>query len=109
MTLQSKLQIIADRLSELPFEHIYHYRRAVTDTPFLVWQENEESDSFYAGNRKRVQKITGTVDFYTKDEFDPLIDQIQDALTDVVPWSLESVQYEEETELIHYEWSFEVI
>lgn len=55
------------------------------------------------------QAITGTTDYFTRDEFDPAIDRIQDANQSLgIAWRLNSVQYEDDTELIHYEWSWEV-
>ena len=55
------------------------------------------------------QNIVGTVDLFTKTEFDPLADDVQNVLDELgVTWSLESVQYEDETNLIHMEWSWGV-
>lgn len=67
--------------------------------------------SFHADNRKQEQQISGTVDCFTQIEYDPLLDEIQEALdaTENVAWMLESVQYEDETKYIHYEWAFRVI
>ena len=61
-------------------------------------------------NRKQEQQVHGTIDCYTKIEFDPLLDEIQDALNAAgIGWSLLTVQYEDETNLIHYEWEFYVV
>ena len=55
--------------------------------------------------------MRGTIDLYTRQEFDPAVDQIQEGLntSEGVGWVLSSVQYEDETNLIHYEWTFAVI
>ena len=53
--------------------------------------------------------MQGTIDLYTKTEFDPLVDQIHEAMAEnKIPASISSVQYEDETQLIHYTWDFEV-
>ena len=42
-------------------------------------------------------------------EYDELIDKIQDALNkNCISFNLNSVQYEDETGYIHYEWRFEI-
>lgn len=49
--------------------------------------------------------MSGIVDFYTQTEFDPIADTIQGILNgEDIGWSLDSVQYEEETNLIHFQW-----
>lgn len=52
------------------------------------------------------QGITGTVDYFTLTEYDANIEAIQVALNNVenLSWAINSVQYEEDTNLIHYEW-----
>lgn len=108
MTLQSKLRRLATALTAIsPSVNVYHYWRPQMTAPFIVWQE-EEGEEFWTCNRMVEQTISGSIDFYTMTEFDPIVDDIQGALTalDVCGWSLESIQYEDETNLIHYSWSF---
>lgn len=84
---------------------VTHYTRAKAAPPFLIWAEEGEEESVNSDNHKSEQQITGTVNFYTKTEFDPLIDMIQTILNDnAVGWMLEAVMYEDETALIHYSW-----
>ena len=62
-----------------------------------------------ANNKKEIQTIGGTIDYFTKQEEDPNVDKIQKELdNDGISYRLESVQYEEDTEYIHYEWVWEV-
>lgn len=76
--------------------------------PFLVWAEDGDNTA-WADDRMMEQAITGTTDYFTRDEFDLAIDRIQDANQSLgIAWRLNSVQYEDDTELIHYEWSWEV-
>lgn len=75
--------------------------------PYLVWAETGEGDDFAADNRKAERIITGTVDCFSKQEYDPLFDAVEKMLEKKTKsWTLESVQYEEETNLIHYAWSW---
>ena len=108
MSLQSKLQQIGMAFMGVT-ENCYHYWRPVKDVPCLIWAESGEENSFHSNNGKSEQRIIGTVDLFTKQEFDPLVDGVQEALEELgVTWNLESVQYEEETNLIHYEWAWGV-
>lgn len=108
-SLQSKLQQIGTALAAVT-EKTYHYWRPVKDVPCLIWAESGEENSFHAGNHKQEQRIIGTVDLFTRTEFDPLCDQVQEALEALgLTWNLESVQFEDETNLIHYEWTWGVV
>lgn len=109
MSLVSKLQIMAAALVPLT-DHVYHYWRPRPNgvDRYIIWAEDTEDNSFHAGNVKLEQAIHGTIDLYTKEEFDSLIDAIQDKLNSLenVSWSLDSSQYEDDTGLIHYEWEW---
>ena len=107
-TLQSKLQYVGAAFATAVTSS-YHYFRPADTWPCLVWQEDGEGESFHASNHKREQTIHGTTDYYTQTEYDPAIDDIQDTLENIsAAWSLNSVQYEEATKLIHYEWEWNV-
>lgn len=63
-----------------------------------------------ADNQKVGQVLSGTIDFFTRTENDPAIVEIQTALENAeISYYLNSVQYEEETRYIHYEWRWEVV
>lgn len=101
-----------DELNSVEGARFYHYRRpSNVKSEYGVWAEDGENNSFHSDNGKAEQQIHGTVDYYTLDEFNPVIDAIQQALENVTPggWFLSSVQYEDDTNLIHYEWDFEVV
>lgn len=87
---------------------VYHYRRPKDPTEkYIVWAEDSEDSSFAAGNRTEEQQLHGTVDYYTLTEFDENVDLIQTALYEAgIGFRINSVQYEDETNLIHYEWEF---
>ena len=108
-SIQSKLQYVGKAFSEaVPAS--YHYFRLPDRFPCLVWQEDGENGSFHANNHKEEQAIHGTTDYFTQTEWDPAVDLIQATLENIgAAWTLNSVQYEEETRLIHYEWDWTVI
>ena len=85
---------------------VYHYLRPVNvQKDYIVWAEDSEDESFEANNAKQEQQIHCTVDYFTQTEFDPAVDSIQEALNgDGIGFRLNSVQYEDDTKLIHYEW-----
>ena len=108
MSLQNKLQQIGTALSGVT-TNCYHYWRFKKDYPCIVWAETAEEYSFNSDNHKTIQRIIGTVDLFTHTEFDTLIDTVQTTLDSLqMTWGLESVQYEEETNLIHYQWNWGV-
>ena len=109
MSLQSRLESIGAALAEIT-HHCYHYWRSAPKgvKKYIVWAEDGEQNSFNADNHKVRQALTGTVDFFTLEEYDAIIDEIQDTLEGIegLSWNLNSVQYEEDTKFIHYEWMF---
>lgn len=111
-SLMNTLKGIHDELNKVEGTSFYHYRRPTNiKSEYGVWAEDGEANSFKANNHKAEQQIHGTVDYYTLNEFNPILDDIQEALDNVTPggWFLASVQYEDDTNLIHYEWEFEVV
>ncbi|MCX7772215.1 MAG: hypothetical protein N2376_03780 [Clostridia bacterium] len=90
--------------------HVFHYSATDQTGNYIIWAEEGEGGSAYADNKKIQQVLHGTIDYFTKTEFDPVFQQIQMKLNSVdeLAWSLNSIQYEEETGYIHYEWVWEV-
>lgn len=111
MSLQSRLEPLGLALAEIT-PYCYHYWRSAPKgvKKYIVWAEDSEMNSFEADNLKQRQGLTGTIDFFTLEEFDGIVDEIQDCLQKLegIVWSLNSVQYEDETRFIHYEWSFQM-
>ena len=107
MTLKQKIEPIGKAYSKI-IENCYHYWRPKLSAPFLVWAEDGDN-AVWADDQMIEQAITGTTDYFTQEEFDPAIDAIQNANISLgSAWRLNSVQYEEDTSLIHYEWTWEV-
>ena len=87
---------------------VSHYERLKSDR-YFVWQEDGEN-ALEVDNAHKNTAITGTTDLYTKQEFDPWIKAFESALDAFgVSWYLNTVQYEDETGFIHYEWRWEVL
>ena len=55
------------------------------------------------------QAINGSIDLFVSDPATSWPQRIQDAINGRVAWTLNSVQYEEDTRLIHYEWLYEAV
>lgn len=90
-------------------EEVYHYTAPADSTRYIVWAEDSEIASLEADNYKPGQTIEGTIDLYTTNEDDAWIVDVPNALNAArIGWSLNSVQYEDETRFIHYEWLFRV-
>lgn len=104
MMLQKKLEQFGVRLSAIT-ENCFHYYRSNKKMPCIVWSEDGEDGSFYSDNLKSEQNLTGTISAYSKTEFDSLFDEVQTVLDEMgAAWFIEAVQFEEETNLIHYTW-----
>lgn len=91
-----------------------------TKPPYIVYSPDGAND-FTAGGRHAEKAVEGTIDLYTKEQFDPLARKIENALDDLagnqtIAWHMNSVQYETEagtpesgyTGLTHYEWVYQI-
>lgn len=108
ITMLSSLETVMNAMLSVT-EEVYHYTAPEDSNRYIVWAEDMEVASLEADNYKPGQTIEGTIDLYTKDEDDPWIPEIPDALNAArIGWNLNSVQYEDETRFIHYEWLFRV-
>lgn len=88
-------------------DSVSHSARLTSDR-YFVWQEDGSND--LAGDNGHVETaVTGTTDLYTKQEFDPWADALGESLSSYgISWTLDNVQYEEDTGFYHYEWLWEV-
>lgn len=106
--MNSKIKIIRDTLLKVS-DNVGHYEAMEKTDQYIVWAEDSEGSSVEGNDQKTNQSIQGTIDYFTKEDMDPKADEIQKALIDAcISFYLNSVQYEEETGYIHYEWVFEV-
>ena len=107
-SVNEKLKKIRDAMNALSTDNVYHYRRPEKKKPqYVIWQEDGSGTDGWFDNHVGEQQIHGTIDLYTLQEYDPLVDEIQEQVNTLAAgWSLSSVQYEDETNLIHYEWEW---
>lgn len=110
--MNSKIKKVRDALNKVS-DKVYHYECMKKQDQYIVWKEDSEGSSVNGDNRKLNQSIQGTIDYFTKTEFDENVDRIQDALNAAcISFYLNSVQDESRDNsgsgYIHYEWVFEV-
>ncbi|MVB11178.1 hypothetical protein CAFE_18860 [Caprobacter fermentans] len=100
-TLKAALLSVADNVG--------HYKAHKKTDQYIVWAEDGGGGG-YADNRHTTDTLTGTVDYFTKSEYDPNVKAIGAALDAAgIAHRLNSVQYEDDTGYIHYEWVWTVI
>lgn len=110
MSLQSRIAELKAALVGVTAS-TYHFRRPAggVKSGYIVLAETGESSDTWSDNCKDEQAVTVAVDYFTLTEFDPLVDDIQQALNSIrCGWRLDAVQYEDETNLIHYTWEVEM-
>lgn len=106
--MEEKQNRIKNALLEVS-DQVYHYHAMDAEPPYLVWAE-EQTEHEWSDNTPSMETLIGTVDYFTLEENDPAVRKVEQALTGCgASWSLESVQFEENTGLIHYEWAWEVV
>ena len=88
---------------------VYHYETLNKPDQYIVWMEDSGGVNAWADDICTYLTITGTIDYFSRIEDDPNVEQIQHALNNGnIVWRLNSVQYEEDTKYTHYEWEWEV-
>jgi len=105
-----KLTDLRDALLSLsmPVHHFFPHKEKADQ--YIVWAEDGEAGAGYADNQKTNQVIQGTLDYFTKTEFDSNLALIQEKLNSMdMAWRLNTIEYEEDTGYIHYEWVWELI
>lgn len=89
--------------------NVYHFTAGKPTGNYIVWAEDGQGNSVSADNKMQIQTISGTTDYFTKTESDPAIAEIQNAHNALeIAWYLNSVQYEDDTGYLHFEWCWEV-
>ena len=90
-------------------DNVKHFDATGAKGNYIVWAEDGQGDAAYADAKMQEQTLTGTIDYYTKIEYDPDFKAIQTALDDAgISYRLNSIQFEEATHYIHYEWVFNI-
>lgn len=84
------------------------HRERLKSRRYMVWQEDGSGDLAAAGRHVEMA-VSGTTDLFTPQEFDPWADALGESLSaHGVSWTLNSVQYEPDIRLTHYEWRWTV-
>lgn len=88
---------------------VYNYT-APANKPLSYVVYGKDGENVASANDRHAETADeGYIDLFTKNPEDPLIESIPLALdAGGVAYSLESIQYEEETGYLHYEWIWEV-
>lgn len=78
------------------------------DADYMVIAIDQEVNSLEADGQKVNQAPQGTIDLFSKTNDRERMQAIQNALNafDGCAWYLNSVQYEDEARLLHWEWVF---
>lgn len=77
---------------------------------YIVWSEDSQGAALWSDGHMAGQVIQGTIDYFTRTEDDQNVDKIQQALDGAeISFRLNSIQYEDDTRYIHYEWVWEVV
>ena len=88
----------------------FHYKAWSKPDKYIVWAEDGQAGALHADDQTEEQIISGTADYFTKTEYDAIVKNIQSAMNKSdMTWYLNSVQYEEDTGYIHYEWVWEAM
>lgn len=85
--------------------NVGHYEALKKTDKYIVWAEDGQAGAEWSDDAMQEQAISGTVDYFTKTEYDPNFGAIQTAMNAAgVSFRLNSIQYESDTGYIHYEW-----
>lgn len=110
-SLQSKLSVLGDALASIEsIDNVYHYWRFGATPPYLIWQEDSDI-RLTTDNHMGEQGIAGAIEFFTKTEFDPICDDIQETLNSLenCAWYYDGGMFEEDSNLIHHSWRWRLL
>lgn len=88
----------------------YHYEAWSQPNQYIVWAEDNQSNAVYSDDKMQIQVTEGTLDLFTKNEYDPLFEKCQSTMNNCkdMTWRWNSTQHEKDTGYIHHEWVWEV-
>jgi len=98
--------IMALRNTGIPFAE-YGWDRSPA-APYGVISIEGQGDSVAGDGYILHQSLRGSIDLFVKSPDTMWMPMVQDAINGLVAWRLNSVQREQDTNLIHYEWIFEM-
>lgn len=96
-------------LGVLPGKVHHNIAESDEEPPYIVWAEDGQSDSLHGDGIMTGQIIEGTIDLFSKVEYDPLFSKIQEALNNAgIGFRLNHAGYETDTKLFHSEWVWKI-
>lgn len=92
----------------LPFAHFAWSKNASElSRDHGVWAEDSEN-TLFANGKHAERAIQGTIDYFTRSDDGAAMATIEAALDSInIAWYLNSIQFEDDTGFLHYEWIFE--
>ena len=90
---------------------MHHYGVKQPKVPYGVWAEDGDV-SPSADNVDSTKILSGTTDYFTRTEDDGNVDLIEAAFAAASGWiaaQINSIQYEDDTGLLHYEWAWQAV
>jgi len=88
-----------------PVAHFGWEKERLPAGDYIVFAEDGAND-FMAGGRHAERATEGTVDLFTRNYAPDAASSVEQALQGLtgVAWSLNSIQFEEDTRYVHFEW-----
>lgn len=112
MIYNERLKRVKNALLKIKKDHsivISHYAAKNPEGDYITWSEDVYGEMLDGDGGLHEAPIQGTVDFFTKNEYSPIGDAIENALDAArIPIIERSVQYEDDTEYIHTSFVWEV-
>lgn len=85
--------------------HVEHLKKE----RYIVWEEDGGND-LIADGKHCEKSTTGVVDLFTKIEFDPWKELIEEGFdASEIAWSYNDMDYEEDTGFFHHQWRWNII
>lgn len=76
---------------------------------YFVWDEDERND-LTADNKHAEKAVNGYSDLFTRTEFDPWANEIEDSFDAYgISWEKTGVTYEPDTGFFHHSWEWSVM
>jgi|GEM_PF-4427670 hypothetical protein len=95
-------------LAKLPGK-VFHFAARGEEYPYAVWAEENTNDVQLSDDGHGERAVTGSVRYYTKDEYDTKVDDIQAALDDAgISNALTQITYDETADTITYWWDWSI-
>ncbi len=89
---------------------VYHIEARTTNDKYIVWAEDGQVGASYADDKMVDQEIEGTVDLFTRYEYDHIFDTLQMAMNNSdMTWRFNSTQRETSTGYFHHEWVWRMV